>query len=322
MSTTAKLLALAGSDNDAEAIAALRKVKALLAENGKDFTDLAQLYERDLPKPAYQQSSPNVQSGRPPFTDIMAGFDDCIEEKEPGYKARESAERTEKIRKEAEEREKLIAKYGSLEAVLEPCEKELVLREALKPWIIMQGERWTSSVDGLHSPFPQDISPEVRKALEGALPLPTTITEAMPELLYWEQRDREMELALDCIGNGGLDFVCQLRFNLIQDMVEETLPVQDIQELATRFRRFYERGFTDDDLLESMLIDVERLAASPIQTGHHGPGIQNGHTATKRREQVIAMLSDSETALWSDRKIARAAGVSPTTVGTIRKQFQ
>ena len=68
-----------------------------------------------------------------------------------------------------------------------------------------------------------------------------------------------------------------------------------------------------------MLADLEHLARtqttpiSPVQTGHHA-------TATARRAEVERLLSDPATATLPDRKIARRVGVSPQTVGNIRRR--
>lgn len=44
-------------------------------------------------------------------------------------------------------------------------------------------------------------------------------------------------------------------------------------------------------------------------------------TREDRRRAVETLLKDSEWSCWSDRKIAETAGVSPTTVGTLRAQL-
>ena len=44
-------------------------------------------------------------------------------------------------------------------------------------------------------------------------------------------------------------------------------------------------------------------------------------TRREKREQVLAMLLDPESAAWSDRAIAQGCGVTHRTVGTLRKQL-
>jgi hypothetical protein len=54
-----------------------------------------------------------------------------------------------------------------------------------------------------------------------------------------------------------------------------------------------------------------------------GANTANGlrRTNADKRKAVLTLLADKEWAKWSDRKIAEACGVSPTTVGTIRSSL-
>jgi DNA-binding Lrp family transcriptional regulator len=44
-------------------------------------------------------------------------------------------------------------------------------------------------------------------------------------------------------------------------------------------------------------------------------------TASDRREEVIRLLSNVDTTTLADREIARMVGVSPQTVGNIRRRI-
>ncbi|WP_323715654.1 hypothetical protein [Paracoccus aminovorans] len=62
---------------------------------------------------------------------FFAGFDDWMEEREPGYKAREAARRAEEEALRQARCRELLAVYGSEDAVFAPTEPEAAIRDAL-----------------------------------------------------------------------------------------------------------------------------------------------------------------------------------------------
>jgi hypothetical protein len=67
----------------------------------------------------------------PTLRDMFAVFDDWMEGKEPGYKARKAAERTEKERRRLARCAELLREYGSEDAVFSPTPIEEALRVAM-----------------------------------------------------------------------------------------------------------------------------------------------------------------------------------------------
>ena len=62
-----------------------------------------------------------------------------------------------------------------------------------------------------------------------------------------------------------------------------------------------------------MIADLEHLVPRSVPEGH-------SVTATARSAEVLRLLSDMQTAALPDREIARRTGVSPQTVGNIRRR--
>ena len=116
------------------------------------------------------------------------------------------------------------------------------------------------------------------------------------------------------------------RWEIVRDLLEAGLRVRTINDVLIRQRHFVGREYNMPNVEEAVLADLEVLAEmaktppeSAVQTGH----VHNGQreTATQRREEVIRLLSNLDTVALSDREIARRVGVSPQTVGNIRRRL-
>ncbi len=165
----AKIIALwRSTQHDGERQAARAKGKRLAKQLGMSFEDAV--------------VADDVHH-HPRNGDIFAGFDDFMEAKEPGYKAAAAREKAEKIAAREARRKAIIERYGSAEAALAPCERELMLQKAVERWrkpCNPPHERWTHSVDGWC--FYSEAPPErVETALRNAYPLPETFPVARAE---------------------------------------------------------------------------------------------------------------------------------------------
>jgi hypothetical protein len=330
----AKLLALASSSNDAEALSALRKASGMLKSAGMSFTDVAAKMKAPAPQP--------VQTGQPAPSarDIFAGFDDYMEAKEPGWKAKCAAERMERERQLAERKAAVIAKYGSVEAAVARDAREQVLHDAARPWLrgpnkptnrshLWLAGRWHKTMDGWDGHgFGPDAKkkpgPECCAALDAALPLPRTIREAHDEYRYWRERDDEIGLVLDCYGDEQLDLPAAYRLDRVRDLLETVLRASNLDDVLIRQRYLVDRESSMPEVEKAVLADLEHLARmqaappAPVQNGREISGA--GSTARARRAEVLRLLSNMDTAGLSDREIARRVGVSPQTVGNIRRR--
>jgi DNA-binding CsgD family transcriptional regulator len=96
------------------------------------------------------------------------------------------------------------------------------------------------------------------------------------------------------------------------DALETGLRARSLEEIEIRLRHMIDRQYSMPEVDQAVLLDLQNLIAENAANGHH--------SATERRAEVEGMLSNSDTAALSDREIARRVGVSPQTVGNIRRR--
>jgi DNA-binding CsgD family transcriptional regulator len=300
-----------------EAASARARAEAILAKYGKGIEDLASVLRGDA-----QAKEPQ------PDWSGFTFYDMNNPDHRAAYAEAERTDWTARARKEKPERDAVIKRYGSEEAVLAPCVREAKLREAVRQWSVFYdppNQRWTKSIDGWTGLYSQ-IPTNVREALSAAYPLPVTIDEAWTEYSYWEKRDRDIGLILENTSDTQLDMPAHGRWEIVRDLLEAGLRVRTINDVLIRQRHFVGREYNMPNVEEAVLADLEVLAEmaktppeSAVQTGH----VHNGQreTATQRREEVIRLLSNLDTVALSDREIARRVGVSPQTVGNIRRRL-
>jgi hypothetical protein len=312
-----KVMALLDSPNAGERMAALVATNKVLAAGGKSWHDVSTILTGGL--------GPHAPVAVPPQANPFGGFDDWMEKQEPGHKARCAAERARQTQEQAAYRAAVIARYGGKDAATKPTEIERTIDAAVAPF--MRKEMHTDSRD----PTPRttldgwwwdggQISERVVAAMQAALPLPTTIAEAKAEYDIWRERDCELEAIQGRGRDTWLSLGCYLRLHLVTNLLHHCLRAVSIEDALVR-----QRAIRDDDMppdeneQDAMLADLEHLARtqttpiSPVQTGHHA-------TATARRAEVERLLSDPATATLPDREIARRVGVSPQTIGNIRRR--
>lgn len=259
----AKLAALYRSSTfEGERETARRKAEALLAPEVGGF-------DRALRIQAYH----DARAAAP--NNLFAGFDEMQEIDEPGHMARQAAQRADKRAAWLQRRAALVERYGSLEAVLEPCAREMALRKALKPWRVPAARphhRWTRELKGWESlTLASKMSPDLRAAVERAIPMPTTYAEARAEFAFWQDRDDELQDALSTseqlLGDYGLDRVCVARMEIIRDVVEHEMRLETLPEILERFRIYHARDNLDEaDMEAAILRDLEALAAREAAT--------------------------------------------------------
>ena len=263
------LLALASSDNDAEALSALRKAKGVLTGAGMDFKDVAEKM-RAAPKPTVQTG--HTDAG-PTFADIFTGFDDHMEAKQPGWKAQQAAQRAERARQQAEERAAVIAKYGSEKAATAPCERERILIAAtahLARKFKKTYANGTFTVDGLDgwNGGIGDTPASVIEAVSNAMPMPTTIRQAKEECEYWDRRNREIDAVYGFTGERQVGLAAEARWELVRKLYERDMPISTIDDMHARLQFIAASEWKDDacDAAPSLLEAFERLVLNPEPT--------------------------------------------------------
>ncbi len=347
----AKLLALAGSDQDGEALAALRKASALLKGAGKTWTDIAQRLTPPA-KPAFdlkswaaematrQQPAPAPRDES--FVDetgcrwaSKAAYDSYVENHARRY--------AEECARWAPRRAEVLAKYGSEEAAIARDADEQALHDAAAPWLEepnipepgceREAGRWHGRMGGWSLYGSDGPCAECIAALEAALPMPRTIREARDEYRRWEARNEEIECALQNWGNEQLDLPAAWRSNRVRRLYESEMPIATLDDLHVRLEAMTDENFCGDmhEATVSILDALKRLVptdAATVQSGRDGTdhipagAVRSGRPAraSDRRALVLAMLSEMDTASLPDREIARRVGVSPSTVGALRRK--
>ena len=261
---------------------------------------------------------------------FMDGFDDWMEAREPGYRAREAEKRCAKVAAWRIRKAAILARYGSEEAALAPCWRERLILDAVAPWREVDPDadfmpgRWTHRLDGWSGyGFERDKMPaHVREAIATAYPLPSTFAEARAEHDYWEARDDEMGDVLDergtDIGDTVLDIAAGVRACMVRDLAENDLPITTLVELHGRFAMYLDNESHDTKtvkgIFDSLTAMMEREASPSPPAPAPSASIRPSMDGSIRD----ALATDPSR---SDRSIARAFGCSPSTVGRIRGQM-
>jgi len=309
----AKVLALADSANAGEAAVAVETARRMLAKEGKRLVDLIAGLDLPQPTPAPAAEPPTPRS-QPPS---------------PRDHSPPPPPRSGQAPLEAQV---VINRYGSQEAALAPCSREKLLRAAVARWarpLEAPLERWTRSLDGwTAASLPRHMPPDIRRAVETAYSLPTTIAGALAELEYWERREREIAALWSRLAQGDgaatyLDLPAHARAIVIRRLVEHGLRAQTAQEALARAEYWRARNGRGSWVEAALLEDLRHLARlenTSEQSEEDQGKPTHFRTASERREEVMRLVTDAATAGLSDREIARRVGVSPQTVGNLRRR--
>ncbi len=322
----AKVWALAGSANAGEAAAARERARTMVEREGKTLADVPGLLRGHAKPAAAGQEAPQHSPGG------FAFYDTNNPAHLAAWAERDRKRREDQARRDAPGRAEVLARYGGLDAALAWTEREQLLRASVAAWSVFEKaprERWTFSVDGHQLESSSEPSARVLHALSTAYPLPSTVTDAAAEFAAWEDRDRDLGLVLESAGASQLDLSAYLRRDMVRTLLETGLRSVSIAEVLIRQRHAVASDMSEPEIEKAVLADLEHLAAL---TAHRD--VQNGQaaeaappsfewsTATARRHRVRELLSHVDTAGLPDREIARRVGVSPQTVGNLRRQMR
>ena len=258
LSRLRKVWALANSANPGEAAAARETARRMVEAEGKTLADVPMLLRPGPPAPT------------PTGFNLFAGFDEYMERQEPGYRAKRDREAAERRQQDTDERDALLARYGSVDAVLAPTPVEAALLEAVRPWCVWfrppSDPRWVESIDGYDQDRAwDDVSGRVKDAIAAAYPLPATIAEAHSEFLMWEQRDRDRALAVDDADSEQLDLPAQFRREMVRRLLDRELRATSVHDVLIRQRFYIDQAFYQPDIERAVLLDLEALAAQASQ---------------------------------------------------------
>jgi hypothetical protein len=242
-----KIVALFDSPSEGERNNAFTKAQELLEKQGQSMADVLEaLTTLGVRAPA------------------MAEFIDRAHE--PAAKSSDPAvpSKTEAQRQDpAESLADVIARYGSVQAVLQPCTREALLRSAVRrgsTFHMPPNERWTRSIYGYTPEQPNGPARDrAMQAIAQAYPLPTNLQDALTEHDHWQSRDRELQLVLGSEDNTSrLDLTAHLRRELVRDLIRSELPVHGEAELQIRLQFWIDERQEEIDL--TTLDEVKHLA--------------------------------------------------------------
>lgn len=303
-----------GGATDGERAAAKARASKIAERAGMTLSDAVS--KLDAPKP----------------TNFFEGWDDWMEEKEPGYKAKKAQENATCQDRYASRRAEILQQFGTVKAALDPNAQEQLLMQAAMPFIT----KWHTFVDvcgtkrKVSSKFANisdnffklsDVDPEAIAAIKLAFSFPETICGAFDELKAWDALNRD-RAHFYSHHEYYFDLPIELRVELLREVLRSQ-PVASWDDLETRFHyKSYawqqqwidERDFEDEEWarlfadIRILRSAVEPSAPEAIQTGRR--------TNADKRAAILSML-DKQPEL-SDREISRRVGVSPQTVGNWR----
>jgi len=272
---------------------------------------------------------------KPKPASFFEGFDDWMEAKEPGYKAKKAQKNAARQDRHASRRTEILEQFGSIKSVLDPNAQEQLLMRAALPFIA----KWHTFVDAcgtnrkVSSEFANisdnffklsDVDPAAVTAIKNAFPFPETICCAFDELKAWDALNRD-RAHFYSHHEYYFDLPIELRVELLREVLRSQ-PVASWDDLETRFHyKSYawqqqwidERDFEDGEWAR-LYADI-RILRSAVEPSSPET-VQNGRrTNADKRAAVMSMLNTQPE--LSDREISRRLGVSPQTVGNWRRRI-
>lgn len=327
-----KIWTLAEQGTEGERDAARNRAEALVKPHGCTLADVPDL----LLTEGYLDDEPEPSAG---------GFTFCDMSNPAHQRAYARAERKRQAAWRMANRAKIdevLTRYGSEEAVFAHTAEEKAYDAAIKPFHKKGKAGQCDTWDGEHF----GPTAKVRAALATVKPWPDTIPDAIAEYEYWEKLHDDRNIA---DGNNQYNYLSQgadFRYWALGDLIDKEIEARNISDviIRLRFQEASQGTYNDSD---AILRDLERLHAEeslkpgisgagdiPLDRGFSAASVgkvgdaknratspSNLDTATKRRAEVVRILQTSEGMRMPLRAIAQMAGVSPTTVGNIKRRM-
>lgn len=279
------------------------------------------------------------------LTEALSKMDADSMAADPNAAFREARRRNQaaKSARYAGRRADLLKRFGDMKAVFDPRPIETALFVAATPFAIrMEYEdycgtkRWYSSVLGGAMGFMdrRKVNEACKDAIRNAWPIPDTLSALLAEARLWDDIWRDRQAFVAEIDDH--EYEMHAEGDCRRDMIEHELntrPVTCWDDMRARFdwKRFeWERQWLDpteeseDGTIPTLRRDFDilrRMYETPAQNGQ-GDGMApitptRHRTNADKRRDVLSML-EAEPNL-SDREIGRRCGVSPQTVGNLRR---
>lgn len=240
-----------------------------------------------------------------------------------------------------------LREYGSEEAVFASGPWEQALEDACERFVVRKETTgWRiGSLWGWDAFSFEDPAQEIVDAVETAYPMPMNVRQAWAEFMFWDKLGRDREARGS--GWGDPSPPVAVRSRLVERLLD-TMPAETLNDLRARlswmdWRNDLETAPDPKEeraRLATLRADVERMGArireqeDAVQNGHRckpAPGfyeqpakpsapVQSGQsrrTNADKRRAVLDLLGQG----LADREIARRVGVSPQTVGNVRRSL-
>lgn len=222
-----------------------------------------------------------------------------LEANEPGLIIR--ALRTERrlSREDAQERDAIIAQYGSLEAAIQPTPIEAMFIAATRTLCAEEDSIWAPILDWVgDGAVPRDLE----LALAAACPLPESITDAHAEALVWRDRARERGILCGASISGNLPIACQARRVLVEACWGSLLPAKSLAEFEIRLGYWAGWGGGQSPGYLALLEDFRRLSSDGT--------LFVAQEGTKEKARRLK----TENPNWSLARIGKELGISRQAV--------
>lgn len=306
-----------------------RKVYALISGGATDGEKAAAKARATVMAKAcgltFAQAVSKLDTPKPQPVNFFAGFDDWMEEKEPGYKAKEASARAMREHKRQKACRDFLKEFGSEDAVFAETEQERLLRVTLEPLADKSKYHNSSNtyISGYAGWLCRKPPQPLWDALECAYPLPLHIQGVWSEYQQW-QHLTDVRYTFESMYEAPI--WVRAREAALEHLLD-TIPAQNADGFRIRllwFEHLNNREFTrdvheDSALISTMKADFETLRQSYEAKQAQSSPVQNGHrTNADKRNAVLSMLETKPE--LSDREISRRVGVSPQTVTNWRKR--
>lgn len=304
---------------EGERAAARTRAEAMAQRAGMTLKQAMSKVDR---KAKAEAPKPQQQAGAD-WRDVFRNFDDWMEAKEPGYKARKAKENAERDAERTRQRAEALKVHGSAAAIFALTDIERALYDAATPYAKREWyDDWiegrfafTQELGGVSSHMWPERSPAyVHDAIRNAWPMPDTLRDVLAELRMWDALRDLRELFID--GEYNRHAEVELRVWLLAKALDEC-PARDLNDVMARLQWAQHREpYEYKPMVARLLADLERLTAQ-TEVKPASPPPQRRTNSDKRRDVLSMMDAHPE---LSDREISRRCGVSPQTVSTWRKK--
>lgn len=305
-----------GGATDGERAAAKARASKIADRAGMTLSEAAS--KLDTPK-------------KPKSANFFEGFDDRMEAKYPGWKAREAAARAERENERLRKCRELLKEFGSEDAIFAATEQEHLLRAMLEP--LADRSEYSNSTDTYISGYAgwicREPTPKLWEALELAYALPPNAQGAWAEHERWRHLT-DARYVFDTMYETPI--WVRAREAALEHLLD-TLPARNADDFGARLLwleelngREYSRDVHEDAaLISTMRADFNALSSAGNLFTTSAPDaplpetVKTGRrTNADKRAAVLSMLDTNPE--FSDREISRRTGVSPQTVGNWRRR--